>query len=216
MKYKLIVCFLIWALHLNVNAQTNIAVSDTVIPSTVIIHQDERIETLLDKKIYIPEVTLESKVKDLAKSDKRVKIDKHGRVNVPGFRLQLMNSTDRVSVYNMKGKLYQLYPNVRQYVVAQAPFYKLRFGNFKTKEEAEKYKKALSSMFPGGIYVVNDIIEAQIDANATKLSTDNKTTVGATKKTTTNKTTPKTTTPKTTTTKKTSTTQKTTPKKATT
>lgn len=140
-------------------AQTEIT-KDTTEPTAdvVTIEKDSRIDEMMDKKIAI------HKPNNLARlaADKDVKVDKYGRVNIWGYRLQLMNSTDRALVYATKGKLYQMYPTQRQYVVAQAPFFKLRFGNFATEAEAKKFKTSLSSMFPNGITIVKDIIESRV------------------------------------------------------
>ncbi len=170
-QFSVFLMFICGILNGQVIEKTNVA-TDTFVPTPVVIQQDERIEELMSKLIYIEEKAGKS---ELITTERKVKIDKYGRVNVPGFRIQLMNSTDRAAVYGMKGKLYQIYPTIKQYVIAQAPFYKLRFGNFRTKEEAEKYKNALSSMFPGGIYIVNDIIEAQINPTTTAKPEDKKT-----------------------------------------
>lgn len=121
-------------------------------PVTVVVEKDPRIDILATKKI----------ASGTPGGTKKVIQDKYGNVLMPGYRLQVLNTTDRNLVYNTKAKLYQRFPGHGLYVVAQAPFFKLRFGNFVSKDEAEKYKKQLASMFPTGIYVVNDIIEARI------------------------------------------------------
>jgi septal ring-binding cell division protein DamX len=140
------------------NTETN--AEDTVAPQvTLTVDKDDRIDILLDKKISITKV---GTVIPKTTSTEKVTIDKYHRVRMMGYRLQVMNSTDRGLVYAAKAKLYQLYPHQKQTVVAQAPFFKLRFGNFTTKEEAEKYRKALSSMFPSGVYVIKDFIEGRL------------------------------------------------------
>jgi hypothetical protein len=133
---------------------------DSMPIESVTIDKDVRIAVLLNKKMYIPKTQIE-RIAAIPTAEK-VKVDKYGRVNMPGFRVQVFNSTDRAQVYQTKGKLYQLYPNHKQYVIAQAPFFKLRFGNFTTRAEADKFRKALAPMFPAGVYVVPDIIEGQI------------------------------------------------------
>lgn len=119
---------------------------------TVVVEKDPRIDVLAGKKI----------ASGTPGGTKKVIQDKWGNVLMPGYRLQVLNTTDRNLVYSTKAKLYQRFPGHGLYVVAQAPFFKLRFGNFASKEEAEKYKKQLAPMFPTGIYVVNDVIEARI------------------------------------------------------
>jgi hypothetical protein len=48
---------------------------------------------------------------------------------------------------------------LKAYLQYQSPYFKLRAGNFKTRGEAEKYRKAMASMFSKGVFIVNDIIE---------------------------------------------------------
>ncbi len=192
MKKNYIVTLVILFFCTCINAQVTNEKTPTAdsTPIFIVIEQDYRIAELVSKKIYIPAAEKEEKTV-VNNPNSKIKVDKFGRVNLPGYRLQLMNSTDRPAIYNMKGKVYQIYPSQRMYVVAQAPFYKLRFGNFKTKEEAERYKKALSPMFPGGINIVPDIIEGfippkpKITTTATATDEKKKTSNKVTNKTTT-------------------------------
>ena len=72
-----------------------------------------------------------------------------------------MNSNDRKKVFDAKARIYQLYPELKPYLLYQAPFYKLKVGNFRTKEEAEEYLTELSRDFPKGLFIVRDIIEVK-------------------------------------------------------
>ncbi|MBL7727612.1 MAG: SPOR domain-containing protein [Dinghuibacter sp.] len=128
---------------------------DSVPPPTIVVEKDPRIDVLSGKKIAAGDFSGKG-------GSTKVKQDKYGNVMMPGYRLQVLNSTDRNLVYKTKATLYQRFPGNGVYVVSQAPFFKLRFGNFATKEEADKYRKILSSMFPTGVYIVPDIIEARI------------------------------------------------------
>ena len=87
------------------------------------------------------------------------------RRNMQGFRILVINSNDRNKVFSAKAKIYQLYPELKTYLLYQPPFYKLKVGNFKTKEEAEDYRKDLIRQFPTGLYVIRDIIEVNPIAN---------------------------------------------------
>jgi hypothetical protein len=159
MKFLYTILFLVGTVALS--AQEDVPKADSLVPeATISVEKDLRVDELMDKKISIAKVV--SNKETFTGKTVLVKKDKEGRANVPGFRIQVMNTTDRAAVYAMKGKLYQIYPNHKQYVVAQAPFFKLRFGNFTTRVEAEKYRKALSPMFPNGVYIVSDIIETRI------------------------------------------------------
>ena len=115
--------------------------SDT--PS-VVVYKDPRIDLLVKKQIDINEETT-----------------RENRRTAPGYRILVINSNDRKKVFAAKAKIYQLYPELKPYLLYQAPYYKLKVGNFRTKEEAEEYRVELSRDFPSGLYIVRDIIEVK-------------------------------------------------------
>jgi hypothetical protein len=43
----------------------------------------------------------------------------------------------------------------------QAPYFKLRFGNFIEKQEAVEYRKQLSILFPSGTFIIPSEIEVK-------------------------------------------------------
>jgi len=111
----------------------------------VVVVKDPRIDQLVRKQIAINEETT-----------------RESRRNVPGFRIQVINSPDRSKVFVAKGKIYQEFPDMKPYLMYQAPNYKLKVGNFKTQEEAEDAVKQLSRLFPSGLYIIRDIIEIKL------------------------------------------------------
>ena len=115
--------------------------SDT--PS-VVVYKDTRIDLLIKKQIDINEETT-----------------RENRRTASGYRILVINSNDRKKVFAAKAKIYQLYPDLKPYLLYQAPFYKLKVGNFRTKEEAEEFLVELSRDFPTGLYIVRDIIEVK-------------------------------------------------------
>ena len=112
----------------------------------VVVHKDPRIDMLVKKQIDINEETT-----------------RDTRRTMSGYRIQVINSNDRNKVFALKAKIYQSYPELKPYLMYQPPFYKLKVGNFKTKEEAEEYRKELSREYPTGLYIVRDIIEVKPD-----------------------------------------------------
>lgn len=112
--------------------------------SAVYIYKDSRIDLLIKKQIAINEETT-----------------RDARRNIPGYRLQVINTNDRNAAMNAKAKIYQLFPELKAYLLYQAPYFRLRVGNFKEKEEANDYRKQLAKDFPGGISIVKDIIEVK-------------------------------------------------------
>jgi hypothetical protein len=112
--------------------------------NSVVVHKDARIDLLIHKQIQINEETT-----------------RDSRRNIPGYRIQVINSNDRNKVFAMKTKIYQQYPELKPYLLYQPPNYKLKVGNFKTAEEADPYVKKLSKLFTSGIYLIHDVIEVK-------------------------------------------------------
>jgi hypothetical protein len=111
----------------------------------VVVVKDPRIDQLVSKQIEINEETT-----------------RDSRRMMPGFRIQVINSTDRSKVFAAKTKMYQEFPELKLYLLYQAPNYKLKAGNFKTQEEAEDYMKQLSRFFSTGLYIIRDTIEGKL------------------------------------------------------
>jgi hypothetical protein len=126
-------------------AQQALAQTDSTAPATMAVVKDPRVDKLILKQIEINAETT-----------------KETRKNMPGFRIQVINTTDRTKVFAAKAKVYQEFPDLKPYLLYQAPNYKLKVGNFKTQEEAEEMQKQLERLFPSGTYVIRDIIEVKI------------------------------------------------------
>src|SRR4030095_9912347 len=112
--------------------------------TSVVVYKDPRIDLLVKKQIDINEETT-----------------RESRRTASGFRILVINSNDRKKFFAAKAKIYQLYPELKPYLSYQAPFYKLKVGNFKTREEAVEYQTALSRDFPSGLFIVREIIEVK-------------------------------------------------------
>ncbi len=113
---------------------------------SVVVQKDPRIDMLVKKQIQINEETT-----------------REARSHIPGYRIQIINSSDRNKIFAAKTKIYQQYPELKPYLIYQAPNYKLKVGNFKTSEEAEPYLNQLNKLFPSGVYVIHDIIDVKPD-----------------------------------------------------
>jgi hypothetical protein len=112
--------------------------------TAVVVHKDPRIDMLVKKQAQINEETT-----------------RDSRRNVPGYRIQVINSSDRNKVFAVKTQVYQKYPDLKPYLIYQAPNYKLKLGNFRTSEEAEPYLQQLTKLFSSGVYIIHDIIEVK-------------------------------------------------------
>lgn len=81
-----------------------------------------------------------------------------------GFRIMVLNTNNREEALKAKSTLLQKFPEQKPYLAYQPPYFKLKFGDFKTKEEATDYQKKLKPYFPkAGLFVIPDKIEVKLD-----------------------------------------------------
>ncbi len=76
-----------------------------------------------------------------------------------GFRVQVISTNSRDEAFKIKADLLTKFPDQKTYTLFQSPFFKVRIGNFLKKEDADKFRKQLSALFPGGVYIVEDAID---------------------------------------------------------
>lgn len=75
-----------------------------------------------------------------------------------GYRIQLYFSAESSNAKEMKTKFQLKYPEAANYLIFEAPYFKLRAGNFRTKLESYKFLKEIITEFPGA-FIVQDEIE---------------------------------------------------------
>ena len=122
-------------------------VADTIAVNRVVVHQDYRLTFLARKEAEINTAIL--------KAEARI-----GK----GYRLMILNTNDREYAMKTRGDLLQRFPEQKTYMWFANPYIKIKFGNFKTKEEAEPYRKQISKMLNGAtIYFIPETIEVKPD-----------------------------------------------------
>jgi hypothetical protein len=125
-------------------------IEDSVAVEKNIIHKDPRIDILGQKMArYNEGLALKTKI-------------------VSGYRLMLLNTTDRAFAMKLRTTLLQQYPEHKLYMSFLAPYIKLKMGNFADKAEAESMRKELQALniVTGNIYLVNEKIELKpVDKN---------------------------------------------------
>ena len=86
-----------------------------------------------------------------------------------GFRLMLLNTTDRALAMKVRAQLLQHFPEQKVYMSFQPPYIKLKFGDFLEKEDAESYKTDIANakIITTNIYVVPELVEVKQDKNTT-------------------------------------------------
>jgi len=76
---------------------------------------------------------------------------------VEGWRVQLIFKAKQEEIKQLKIDFIRLYPEIPAYLEYDAPYYRVRVGNCRTKLEAIKIKHQISKNFPGA-YPVPEII----------------------------------------------------------
>ena len=75
-----------------------------------------------------------------------------------GYRIQIGSENKSQYAKKIRATFIQQYKDVAAYEVYQQPYYKVRVGDFKTKLEAVKFQKEISTQFPNS-FIVKDNIE---------------------------------------------------------
>jgi hypothetical protein len=119
-------------------------VSDSALVSSVTINKDPRLDLLAKVQV------------DYAKLSGRF---------TKGYRLFVLKTNDRDYAMKVRSYLLQNFPEEKVIMSYQAPFIKMKFGDFLDKEDAEKCKNRIikGGVVTGGIYVVPDTIELKPD-----------------------------------------------------
>jgi hypothetical protein len=140
---RLLFIFCLIAISQLVHAQTEpIADSTDTTRKSVVVHKDPRIDLLMNKQAQINEET-----------------SRNARRTAKGFRIMIISTSNRQDALAAKTTVYTHFPELKAYLWHQTPFYKLKAGNFKDREEAEEYQARLNRYFPNGVYVISDVIE---------------------------------------------------------
>ena len=139
---QLLIAFLLF-----VSSHSIAQVADTLAANKIIVHQDYRMDVLARKESEINTAIL--------KEQARI---------ANGYRLMILNTNDRAYAMKVRGELLQKYPEQKTYMWFANPYIKIKFGNFKTQDEANPYKKEISKMLDGAtIYYLPETIEVKPD-----------------------------------------------------
>jgi len=145
---KTIAVFFVLGIAMITHAQAPVADSTTT--GKVTVNKDARLEILAKQEADINKATVGL-----------------GTKAAKGYRLLVVNSNDKAYAMKVRAALLQRFPEEKVYMSFQAPFIKLKFGNFVEKEDAEKYRKMLASskIVTTNIYLIPEIVEVKVDKN---------------------------------------------------
>ena len=112
--------------------------------AAVIVHKDPRVDLLAKKHASVNSAIKKSSARTMR-----------------GYRLLVVNTNNRDEAIAAKTRIYTYFPDLKAYLSYQSPYFKLKAGNFQTRDEAEKYRKLMNPMFPKGVFIINDIVEVR-------------------------------------------------------
>lgn len=127
-------------------------VKDTANLGKITVYKDNRLDALVKKEIESNEIY------------------SLGPKSARGYRLMLLNTSNRPLAMNVRAQLLQRYPEQKVYMSFQPPYIKLKFGNFLEKDEAEKYRKEIinTKLVANNIYLLPEIIEIKPEKDKDK------------------------------------------------
>jgi DNA gyrase inhibitor GyrI len=111
---------------------------------SLVVHKDPRMDALVKMQASINE------------RSKKVS----GRT-MRGYRLLVLNTNNRDEAIDGKTKIYKHFPDQKAYLTYQSPFFKLKAGNFQTRDEAVRYQKLMNTIFPKGVFIIGETIEVK-------------------------------------------------------
>ena len=121
--------------------------TDSVPHDKVAIIKDYRLDILARKESEVNTAILKSQAR-----------------TAKGYRLMVLNTSDKDYAFKVRTELLQKFPEQKPYMWYANPYIRIKFGNFRTKEEAEYYRKQISQMLNGAnIYFLNETIEVVPD-----------------------------------------------------
>ena len=136
---KILIAFLILT-SLHSQAQT-----DSIPKNYIVVHSDYRLDILGRKEAELNNY-----------------VTKNMERSAIGYRLQIMSTNDKELAFKTRTQLLQKFPEQKVYMYFQAPYVKLKFGNFRSKQEADNYRKQISRMLGGiSIYLLNERVEVK-------------------------------------------------------
>lgn len=124
--------------------------------ATAMVHADPRVNWLAEKQAQI----------------NKVSVYKNSAGQWKGYRVMVLNSNNRDLANKTKADLLKYFPDKGVYMAYQAPYFKLKAGDFVKREDAEKFRKELSKYFTGSLFVMNDIIKVTAEEEAKLLAAE--------------------------------------------
>lgn len=79
------------------------------------------------------------------------------KMSMPGYRIQLYFGSDRNSAQAIRSEFISTFPDVPCYLLFQQPYFKVRIGDFRTRQEASGFRKRIAGIFTSAFIVPDDV-----------------------------------------------------------
>src|SRR5688572_3231932 len=79
------------------------------------------------------------------------------RMSRPGYRIQIYFGTDRVRAQEIRAEFMRYFPESGAYLVYQAPNFKVRVGDFKSRLEAQGFLNSLNDRYTPAFVIPDEI-----------------------------------------------------------
>lgn len=155
MTKKIILLFVNCALLINLNAQNNSILDD--------LQQDKpgqgKVKIIMDK--HIADLVGQNISGNSVSGDNQY-------LKMQGYRINMFSGNTREvknEVFAMESQIKELFPDLATYVTYVAPIWRLRVGNFESREEATVFMQNLKDTFPAykkEMNIVSDEIKIPI------------------------------------------------------
>ena len=161
MKKGILIFVMAWVLFAMGIAQEYVGEVDTIVTDTTVV-VDTIVLTLIMDDMSHAVVHQDTLVTQLMR-DKRLGYTR-GEQILDGFRVQIYASNVQQKAKQEATELQQRIESLVDmpvYILSEPPFWKVRVGNFHTREEANAYKTTFLELFPeliGSTYIVPDKI----------------------------------------------------------
>jgi len=117
--------------------------TDSTRENKVVVFKDYRLDILAEKEAEINTAILKTQAR-----------------TAKGYRLMVINTSDKDYAFKVRAELLQKFPEEKLYMWYANPYIRIKFGNFRTREEALQYQKQISQMLGGtSIYLIPETIE---------------------------------------------------------
>ncbi len=126
------------------------AFSQTDSAGTVKLVKDYRIDMLVKKQSQI----------------NKLSVYKNSRGEYKGYRIMVLNTNNRTLAYKTRADILRYFPDYNVYMAYQAPYFKIKMGDFLKREDAEKLKKDVSKLLSQNVFAMQDIINLKPEEEA--------------------------------------------------